>query len=58
LLILMDGSIDVLDLISGNPLLVPAAGQAVHEARYKPVLLNGEPIAILAEQTVNFTLSQ
>ena len=57
LLICMDGHVDVLDVLSGNPLLVPAAGQAAHEARYKPVLLNDEPIAILTDLTINFTLS-
>jgi hypothetical protein len=57
LLICMDGRVEMLDVLSGNPLLVPAAGQAVREARYKPVLLNDEPIAILTELTVNFTLS-
>ena len=57
LLVRMDGRVDVLNVLSGNPLLVPAAGQAASEARYKPVLLNDEPIAILSELTVNFTLS-
>ncbi len=50
--------VDVLEILSGDPLLAPAADQAVREARSKPVLLNDEPIAVVTELTVNFTLSQ
>jgi len=53
-----DGSVLGLDLISGHPLLVQAAYQAVKQWQYKPTLLNGQPIEVVTEIDVNFTLSQ
>lgn len=53
-----DGSIQNLQLVSGNPLLVPAAREAVAQWRYKPTLLNGDPVEVITEITVNFMLSQ
>jgi protein TonB len=57
-IIARDGSIENLQLISGPPLLVRAAIEAVSQWRYKPTLLNGMPVEVLTEITVNFTLSQ
>jgi protein TonB len=37
---------------------VDAAIEAVKQWRYKPVLLNGEPVEVITTITVNFTLSQ
>src|SRR5271167_554159 len=37
-----DGTIQNLQLISGHPMLAPAAIEAVKQWRYKPYLLNGE----------------
>ena len=53
-----DGTIQNLHMISGPPLLVQAALQAVQTWRYKPTLLNGEPVEVLTTIDVNFTLSQ
>jgi protein TonB len=53
-----DGSIRNLQLISGPPLLVAAALDAVRQWRYKPTLLNGEPVEVITEIAVNFALSQ
>ena len=53
-----DGTIQNLHLISGPPLLVQAAQQAVAQWQYKPTLLNGEPVEVLTTIDVNFTLSQ
>jgi protein TonB len=53
-----DGSIRNLQLISGPPLLVAAAIEAVRQWRYKPTLLNGEPVEVITEIAVNFALSQ
>src|SRR5258708_3632983 len=39
-----DGSIQNLRLISGHPMLAPAAIEAVKQWKYKPYLLNGEPV--------------
>jgi periplasmic protein TonB len=53
-----DGAIKNLELISGPPLLVAAAMEAVRQWRYKPTLLNGEPVEVITVVDVNFTLSQ
>jgi protein TonB len=45
-------------MISGPPLLVQAAMQAVQQWKYRPTLLNGEPVEVITTIDVNFTLSQ
>lgn len=52
-----DGTIENLRLISGHPMLAPAAIEAVKQWRYKPYMLNGEPVAVETQVEVNFTLS-
>jgi periplasmic protein TonB len=52
-----EGSIEGLTLISGHPMLAPAAIEAVKQWKYKPYLLNGEPVEVDTEVMVNFTLS-
>jgi len=52
-----EGTIQNLQLISGHPMLAPAAIEAVKQWRYKPYLLNGEPVAVETQVVVNFTLS-
>ena len=52
-----DGSIEGLTLVSGHPMLAPAAIDAVKQWKYKPYLLNGEPVEVDTEVMVNFTLS-
>jgi periplasmic protein TonB len=52
-----DGSITGLSLISGHPMLAPAAIDAVKQWKYKPYLLNGEPVEVDTEVQVNFTLA-
>lgn len=51
-----NGQITNLELLSGHPLLVPAARAAVLEWRFRPTLLNGRPIAVVTEISVNFKL--
>lgn len=53
-----DGHIANLTLASGHPLLVPAATAAVREWVYQPTTLNGEPVEVVTQIDVNFTLSQ
>jgi TonB family protein len=53
-----DGTIQHLEVISGHPLLVPAALEAVKQWVYQPTLLNGEPVEVQTQIDVNFTLSQ
>jgi protein TonB len=52
-----DGSIENLQLISGHPMLAPAAIEAVKQWKYKPYLLNGEPVEVDTQVQVNFTLA-
>ncbi len=51
------GAIENLMVIGGHPMLVKAAIDAVRQWRYRPYLLNDEPLEIETEITVNFTLS-
>jgi periplasmic protein TonB len=53
-----DGTIQNLSVISGHPLLVPSAMEAVKQWVYAPTLLNGEPVEVVTQIDVNFTLSQ
>jgi protein TonB len=46
-----------LRVISGHVLLVEAAVEAVKQWRYRPTLLNGEPVEVLTTITLNFTLN-
>jgi protein TonB len=52
-----DGTIQNLHVLSGHPLLTQAALDAVKQWRYKPYILNGEPVEVDTQVTVNFTLS-
>lgn len=51
------GTIENLRVISGHPMLVQNALDAVKQWRYKPYLLNGDPVPVETTITVNFTLS-
>ncbi|HLI85355.1 MAG TPA: TonB family protein [Bryobacteraceae bacterium] len=53
-----DGTVQNIDVVSGHPLLVPAAVEAVKQWVYQPTLLNGNPVPVETEVDVNFTLSQ
>ena len=52
------GTIESLRVLSGHPLLVQAALDAVKQWLYRPTLLNREPVEVLTTIEVNFTLSQ
>ena len=51
-----DGNIENLQLVSGHPMLAPAAIDAVRQWRYKPFLLNGRPLEVETTITVTFEL--
>ena len=51
-----DGSIQNLRAVSGHPMLTPNAIEAVKQWKYKPYFLNGEPVEVETQITVNFTL--
>lgn len=50
------GDIASVKPISGDPLLTRAAMDAVRQWKYKPYYLNGEPVSIQTQITVNFKL--
>jgi periplasmic protein TonB len=52
-----NGNIQDLQLISGHPMLVPSAIEAVKQWRYKPYLLNGSPVEVDTTITVIFALT-
>lgn len=53
----IDGHIRELRVKSGNPLLAPAAVEAVRQWIYEPTTLNGDPVEIIAPITVTFHLN-
>jgi protein TonB len=52
------GQVESLQVISGHPLLVQSALDAVKQWRYQPTLLNGEPVEVDTEIDVIFSLAQ
>ena len=53
-----EGNVQHVDLISGHPLLAPAAIEAVRQWRYQPYLLNNRPVDVDTQVSVNFTLAK
>ena len=51
-----DGHVENLRLISGHPLLVPAAQEALKQWTYRLTLLNGDPVEVATVVDVPFTL--
>jgi protein TonB len=52
-----EGRISQLRVLSGHPLLINAAMDAVRRWVYSPTLLNGVPVEVITEITVMFTLN-
>jgi len=52
-----NGDMQKVTLVSGHPLLAPAAIEAVKQWKYKPYLLQGQPVAVDTQVIVNFQLS-
>lgn len=52
-----DGAVQNLHVLSGHPMLIDAAVDAVRQWRYKPYYLSGEPVEVDTQINVNFTLS-
>jgi periplasmic protein TonB len=52
-----DGSIQHLKALSGHPMLIQSAIDAVSRWKYKPYILDGEPVEVDTQVTVNFTLA-
>jgi len=47
-----------MELISGHPLLVPAARAAVDQWTYKPTLMKGSPVEVVTDVEVPFKLEE
>jgi periplasmic protein TonB len=54
----IDGSVQESRAIAGDPLLVPAAIAAVKQWKYKPYLLDGQPITMDTTVKVDFSEQQ
>jgi len=51
-----DGTIQSLEVLSGHPLLIQSARDAVRQWRYRPTLLNGEAVEVETSITVIYTM--
>lgn len=51
-----DGSVKEIKVVGGHPILARAAVEAVKQWKYKPYLLNGSPVEIETQISVNFKL--
>lgn len=52
-----DGTVQNIDLVSGDATLAQSAMDAVKQWVYKPTLLNGNPVEVITTVDVNYTLS-
>jgi len=55
-MVMEDGSVHDIKLVSGHPTLARAALDAVRQWRYQPYRLNGKPVAMRTEIRVTFKL--
>lgn len=53
-----DGTVREVQVLSGNAFLILAARQAVLQWRFRPTLLNGQPVEVDTFFTVNFRINQ
>jgi protein TonB len=51
-----EGKIEQVEVASGPALLARVAQEAVRQWKYRPYLLNGEPVEVETQITVNFVL--
>jgi len=49
-----DGKVSKVEILSGPPLLTRAAQEAVKQWKYKPTIVNGAPVEVITEVTVQF----
>ena len=53
-----DGTVQELEVVSGNPILARAAIEAVQQWRYQPTQLDGQPVEVETHITVTFTMEE
>jgi protein TonB len=51
------GTIENVTVLTGHPMLIPAAIDAVRQWRYRPYILNNELVEVETQITVNFWLA-
>ena len=51
-----EGNVENLTPVRGDPLLVNAAREAIEQWKYRPTLRDGEPVEVITDILVNFTL--
>ena len=52
-----EGAVQAVEVLSGHPLLIPAAIEAVKQWRYRPTLLNGVPVEVETQVSINFSIA-
>ena len=52
-----DGSIESLEVVSGDPMFYQSALEAVRQWRYRPTMLSGQPVEIDTHITVIYTMT-
>lgn len=52
-----EGAIENLKVVTGHPMLAPAAIEAVRQWRYRPYVLNNDPVEVETQITVKFSLA-
>ena len=57
IIVAKNGSVKQVTLLSGHPLLVPPAMDAVRYWRYDPTLRDGEPVEVASVVEIHFSLS-
>ncbi|HXW15761.1 MAG TPA: energy transducer TonB [Terriglobia bacterium] len=53
-----DGTVEDIKVLSGHPLLIESALEAVSRWRYQPTYLNGKPVEVMTEVEINFKLTE
>jgi len=58
ILIDKEGKVSDLKVVSGHPLLIQSAMDAVRQWRYRPYIIGGEPVAVDGRVTVKFQIPE
>src|SRR5207302_4487076 len=52
-----EGNVDKVKVISGPPMLIEAAVEAVSHWKYEPTYLNGQAVPVILTAKINFSLA-
>jgi protein TonB len=53
-----NGTVQNIQLLSGHPLIAPAAMEAVRQWRYQPTMVNGQPVEVAAPVNIAFDITR